>query len=306
MSTVTTQNRIPCCLCGTLILPNAANQCNHCLAQQLDLQQELQQGPKGGPITIFQCRNCRRYQSSPHHYEHADHESPALLQICLKHIPHLRRFHLVDTGWIWTEPHSMRFKLRLDVRADILNVPVEQRVQVLLHCKFQMCNDCNRQYTNRTWQAKVQIRSRGGNKATLARLESVLSRAKELRRHITKLDVTKNGFDLYFLHVRQAQAVVQFLHHHFPFQSTTTTKLVSADVKSNTANLQHTILCDLVPLVKDTLVVLGRTATGIALAGHVGWLVRDTWDGWCGSVIDWNCWWMLEQLRNATAVWWST
>ncbi len=29
---------IPCCLCGTLILPNAANQCGACLAQQFDLK----------------------------------------------------------------------------------------------------------------------------------------------------------------------------------------------------------------------------------------------------------------------------
>ena len=29
---------IPCCLCGTMILPNSANQCGACLAQQFDLK----------------------------------------------------------------------------------------------------------------------------------------------------------------------------------------------------------------------------------------------------------------------------
>eukprot|EP00979_Chaetoceros_neogracilis_P011188 scaffold2719_cov266-Chaetoceros_neogracile.AAC.11 len=30
--------QIPCCLCGTLIIPNNANQCGTCLAQQCDLK----------------------------------------------------------------------------------------------------------------------------------------------------------------------------------------------------------------------------------------------------------------------------
>ena len=30
--------QIPCCLCGTMILPNSANQCGACLAQQFDLK----------------------------------------------------------------------------------------------------------------------------------------------------------------------------------------------------------------------------------------------------------------------------
>ena len=34
----TTAVQIPCCLCGTLIIPNAANQCGSCLAQQFDLK----------------------------------------------------------------------------------------------------------------------------------------------------------------------------------------------------------------------------------------------------------------------------
>jgi len=33
----TTAIQIPCCLCGTMIIPNSANQCGACLAQQFDL-----------------------------------------------------------------------------------------------------------------------------------------------------------------------------------------------------------------------------------------------------------------------------
>jgi NMD protein affecting ribosome stability and mRNA decay len=34
--------QIPCCLCGTLITPNPANQCGTCLAQQFDLKASKQ------------------------------------------------------------------------------------------------------------------------------------------------------------------------------------------------------------------------------------------------------------------------
>ncbi len=37
---------------------------------------------------------------------------------------------VVDAGWIWTEPHSKRLKVKLTVRKEVLNgVMVQQRVQ---------------------------------------------------------------------------------------------------------------------------------------------------------------------------------
>ena len=35
---VGTAIEIPCCLCGTMIIPNGQNQCGACLAQQFDLK----------------------------------------------------------------------------------------------------------------------------------------------------------------------------------------------------------------------------------------------------------------------------
>ena len=37
---------------------------------------------------------------------------------------------VVEAGWIWTEPHSKRLKVKLTVRKEVLNgVMVQQRVQ---------------------------------------------------------------------------------------------------------------------------------------------------------------------------------
>lgn len=148
---------IPCCLCGTLIAPNAANQCSTCLAQEFDLAGRLRRGPAGAhTIDLHQCRQCRRYARTPKQYLLAEPESPELLAICLKQIPALQgtghpKLHLVDAGFIWTEPHSMRFKVRCTVRTEYHQVQVQQRVAVELHVKWQQCPDCNREFTSRTW-----------------------------------------------------------------------------------------------------------------------------------------------------------
>eukprot|EP00568_Trieres_chinensis_P004070 CAMPEP_0183294388 /NCGR_PEP_ID=MMETSP0160_2-20130417/2754_1 /TAXON_ID=2839 ORGANISM="Odontella Sinensis, Strain Grunow 1884" /NCGR_SAMPLE_ID=MMETSP0160_2 /ASSEMBLY_ACC=CAM_ASM_000250 /LENGTH=159 /DNA_ID=CAMNT_0025455709 /DNA_START=74 /DNA_END=549 /DNA_ORIENTATION=- len=140
-----TANRIPCCLCGTMIYANAANQCGACLAQQFDLKSVLQRGPGGAhDITVYQCRKCKRYErpsdssstsaGGTGRYDYFEPESPELLSLCLKHIPALRpgrggeqkaqmagigSISVADAIWVWTEPHSMRFKVRLTVRAEV-------------------------------------------------------------------------------------------------------------------------------------------------------------------------------------------
>lgn len=278
-----TAAQIPCCLCGTLIFPNAANQCPSCLAQEFNLQDVLQQGPGGADrITIYQCRVCRRYARTPKHYEPVTPESPELLAICLKHIPALQshtpvgnnaQLHLVDAAWIWTEPHSMRFKLRLTVRTEVLNVQVQQRCAVLLHCDFRMCPDCNREYTNRTWHAVVQLRQKrtpgaDSNKG-LAAIEMALAKSKQIRKHVLRIDTTKNGFDFYFVQLPHAQTFAAFLQRVAPMRVKTTQKLVSTDNKNNTANIQYTLACDVVPLCKDDLVLIDVKAPKCKLAGRL-------------------------------------
>lgn len=140
--------QIQCCLCGTMIYPNGANQCSSCLAQQVDLRSVLQKGPSGGDIVIHQCRQCRRFQRTEKNYIDVELESPELMTICLKHIPALSSsssgMQLMDAIWVWTEPNSMRMKVRLTVRTEISSVRIQQRCVVELIVKFQQCPDCNR------------------------------------------------------------------------------------------------------------------------------------------------------------------
>ncbi|CAB9501068.1 ribosomal export protein NMD3 [Seminavis robusta] len=276
--TTLTATQIPCCLCGTMIYPNPANQCNTCLAQEVDLQSVLQRGPGGGDLVVHQCRQCRAFQVTEKLYKYMEIESPELLAVCLKRLPALHnsqqqrlKIKVADAMWIWTEPHSMRLKVRLTVRATIHGVEIQQRVPVELKIQFKQCNECNREYTNRTWHALVQLRQKRTDDAPkkgLAALEMALAKNSNIRKHVLKIDSSRNGFDFYFLNLPEAQAFASYLARVAPMRTKTTKKLVSADVKNNTANMKHTVACDMVPLCRHDLIMVHKSASS-PLAGRL-------------------------------------
>lgn len=46
-------------------------------------------------------------------------ESRQLLALCLKRIKGLNKVNLVDAGFIWTEPHSKRVKVKLVIQKEV-------------------------------------------------------------------------------------------------------------------------------------------------------------------------------------------
>jgi len=289
MTTTTTTTRttmsmnaveIPCCLCGTMILPNAANQCRTCLAQEVDVRSILQRGPNGAEnIILHQCRQCRKFSpktefgNSTKKYMPIDLESPEMMALCLKHIPALApngspKFKLVDAMFVWTEPHSMRMKVRLTVQTEIENVRIQQRVVVELVVKFKQCSECNREYTNRTWHAMVQLRQRreqhDAPKKGLAILEMALARNANIRKHVINMDSARNGFDFYFLSLQEAQQFSSYLARMAPMRIKTSNKLVSTDVHSNTANMKYNVSCDMIPLCRDDLIMVHKSAKTVS------------------------------------------
>lgn len=65
------------------------------------------------------CRNCDRYLSPPNSWLLAELESRELLAICLRKLKGLKEVRLVDAGFIWTEPHSKRLRLKLTVQKEV-------------------------------------------------------------------------------------------------------------------------------------------------------------------------------------------
>jgi nonsense-mediated mRNA decay protein 3 len=92
-----------CCLCGVGIPPNPSNMCVNCIRSQVDITEGIQK-----QLTILWCKSCGRYLQPPKHWLRAELESKELLTFCIKKIKGLSKVKLVDAGFIWTEPHSMR------------------------------------------------------------------------------------------------------------------------------------------------------------------------------------------------------
>ncbi len=240
----------------------------------------IQRGPGGGDIFIHQCRKCRRWEHTEKFFCHHDPESASLLSLCLKNIPALNShnhssrssgvssIHLVDSMWIWTEPHCMRLKLRLTIQADVgeapKNVTIQQRLPVEFIVRWKQCPDCNREFTNRTWQALVQVRQKlrsDGPKKGLVILETAIANNADVRKHVISMEAKRNGFDFYFLELMHAQKFSSYIAKVAPMKVKTTQKMVSEDVRNNKANIKHTVICDLVPLCRHDLVICDKAAS---------------------------------------------
>ena len=122
----------------------------------------------------------------------AELESKELLTFCVKKVKGLSKVNLVDAGFIWTEPHSRRLKLKLTIQAEVLNGAILQQTFVVevrsrrrgarrrsaacgtarrltrqppraapqFVVEPHMCEQCQRSNTNsEVWTACVQARS---------------------------------------------------------------------------------------------------------------------------------------------------
>ncbi len=110
-----TEQTILCCQCATPINPNPANMCVDCIRNEIDITEGI---PKHQ--VLHWCRDCERYQQLPSGWARAELESRELLSICLKKLRGLGKVRLVDAGFIWTEPHSRRLKVKLTIQKEVI------------------------------------------------------------------------------------------------------------------------------------------------------------------------------------------
>lgn len=88
--------------------------CVNCIRNEVDITEGI---PK--QVHIHFCRNCERYLQPPGIWIVAELESRELLTLCLKKLKGLNKVRLVDAGFIWTEPHSRRVKVKLTIQKEV-------------------------------------------------------------------------------------------------------------------------------------------------------------------------------------------
>ncbi|KAH8294457.1 hypothetical protein KR018_007497 [Drosophila ironensis] len=244
---------ILCCECGVPIQSNPANMCVTCLRNHVDITESI---PKQAVLHF--CRNCERYLQPPNEWVQASLESRELLAVCLKKLKGLKEVKLVDAGFIWTEQHSKRIKVKLTVHGEITGGTVLQQVFVVeFTVQNQMCNDCHRTEAKDFWRCLVQVRQRAENKKTFYYLEQLILKHKA---HENTLGIKPEhgGLDFFYANENHARRMVDFLQTMVPGKVTVSKRLISHDIHSNNYNYKYNWSVEIAPVSKDSAVCLSK------------------------------------------------
>jgi nonsense-mediated mRNA decay protein 3 len=205
--------KVLCCVCGISIDPNAANTCASCLASASDITRGI-----STEATLHQCRGCQRWHKELGKWVSCELESRELMALCLGNVSGLKaqknniqRARLVDASWIWTEPHSMRLKVRLTIQKEIQHGTIlQQAFTVVFVVRNQQCLECQGQYRAGTWKHIVQVRQRVSHKRTFLYLEQLILKHGS-HRGCLNIETFEDGMDFYFPDNGKARRFIAFL-----------------------------------------------------------------------------------------------
>jgi nonsense-mediated mRNA decay protein 3 len=207
-------------------------------------------------IDAFCCKGCGRYLSPPNYWLTAELESKELLTYCLKRIRGLNKVNLVDAGFVWTEPHSKRLKVKLKIQKQVFNGTIIQQdfiVEVIVQNHF--CEDCHRSEAKDTWNAVAQVRQKVAHKRTFLWIEQMIIKHK-YQKNILSIKEEADGLDFYFNSQNTCVKFINFLQSFVPVTFKQSKQLMGADLKSNVYNYKFTYSVEIPPISRDDLVCL--------------------------------------------------
>mmetsp|Transcript_25379 Transcript_25379/g.54571 ORF Transcript_25379/g.54571 Transcript_25379/m.54571 type:complete len:627 (-) Transcript_25379:76-1956(-) len=254
---------ILCCTCATPIAPNPSNTCSSCLASQSDVTRGI-----STEATLHQCRGCSRWHQAEGKWIGCELESRELMALCLNQVSGLKKrknegasgkVRLVDAAWVWTEPHSMRLKIRLTIQREVVagGTILQQSFVVEFIVRNQQCVECQAAFRQGTWKSLVQVRQRVGHKRTFLYLEQLILK-HYAHRGCLSIETFKDGMDFYFPDKGKANRFMSFLEDVVPMKVKSSKKLISTDDKSNVSNYKFTNLVEICTLCKDDLLFLPK------------------------------------------------
>lgn len=240
-----------CADCGIPIAPNNANLCLSCLRNSVDITESV---PKQATVNF--CRNCERYLNPPNSWVPARLESRELLAICLKKLKGLNKVRLIDAGFIWTEPHSKRLRVKLTVQKEVFTSTILQQIfEVEFVVQYGQCPDCTRLAAKNTWRAMVQVRQKVQHKRTFLYLEQLILK-HNAHQNTVSINEKKDGLDFFYSQRSHAIKMVEFLNSVVPIRTTKSEQVISMDVHTSTTNYKFTYSVEIAPICKDDLVCL--------------------------------------------------
>ena len=147
------------------------------------------------------------------------------MALCLTNVSGLKkrkgendRVRLVDAAWVWTEPHSMRLKIRLTIQREVLSGTIlQQSFIVEFVVRNQQCIECQAAFRTGSWKALVQVRQRVNHKRTFLYLEQLILK-HGAHRGCLSIETFKDGMDFYFPDKGKAGRFISFLEDVVPMK----------------------------------------------------------------------------------------
>jgi nonsense-mediated mRNA decay protein 3 len=210
--------QVLCCVCGIPMAPNLANTCATCLASTSDITRGI-----STESALHQCRSCQRWHKEAGKWVACELESRELMSLCLSNISGLKstksndqRIRLIDATWIWTEPHSMRLKVRLTVQKEVQSGTIlQQSFTVVFVVRNQQCIECQSEFRQGSWKSLVQVRQRVAHKRTFLYLEQLILK-HGAHRGCLSVETFGDGMDFYFPDKGKANRFISFLEDVVP------------------------------------------------------------------------------------------
>ncbi|OJJ37602.1 hypothetical protein ASPWEDRAFT_461271 [Aspergillus wentii DTO 134E9] len=244
---------ILCCNCGAPIdgTSSAGALCGDCLRLTVDISQGIQR-----EAVVNTCKDCERWLQPPTSWVVAAPESKELLALCLRKLRGLAKVRIIDAGFIWTEPHSRRIKVKITIQQEAFQgTIVQQTFEVEYVVATQQCPDCQKSYTHNTWQASVQVRQKVPHKRTFLYLEQLILK-HGAHQETVNIKEAKDGLDFFFAKRNHAEKMVDFLTSVAPAKTKKSQELISMDIHTSTKSYKFTYSMELIPICKDDLVAL--------------------------------------------------
>jgi nonsense-mediated mRNA decay protein 3 len=184
-------------------------------------------------------------------------ESQDMMNLCLSKIKGLNKVQLIDSSFVWTEPHSKEVKLKLTVQKEINKSLISTSFLVEFKEEWTQCEDCKKTFTPHIWRACVQLRQKVNHKRTFLFLEQVILKHKAQSKALN-IKEHPEGVDFYFANRAQANSFCAFIHEFLPCQTKTSRQLISVDEKSNEAVYKETFRLEIAPVCQDDLIILSE------------------------------------------------
>jgi nonsense-mediated mRNA decay protein 3 len=246
-----TMPKVACVSCGIPIQYNPTMMCVNCLRVKVDITSGL-----STEMVCFHCTATNQWMFAGGEWMGAELESRELMAMCLKSVRGLKQVRLVDASWVWTEPHSMRLKVKITIQKEVMHGAVlQQSTIVTFVVRNRQSPDIVEAFRSGVWKAVVQARQRVTHKRTFFYLEQLILK-HQAHQYCTSIEALPDGMDFYFPARNQAIRFLEFMNSVIPIRSKSAKKLISSDIKSNTQNYKFTYMADIAPLCKDDLIVL--------------------------------------------------